>query len=339
MSEPEDWDLAARTAEQLADWPSTGETTTFEIEKGGSGRRFFRISRGGVSIILMHYNLDRPENADFAPITDFLREHSIPVPEILARDEECGFLWIEDLGEADLWLIRNSDWQSVRRPAYRATLEAVARIHQLTESSLQDRSACELPHFQPAFDAAMYRWEQDYFFDRYAARFAEVDEAERESIRSSSQLIELIDALTALPRTLVHRDFQSQNVMLPEGIPRFIDYQGMRYGRPEYDVASLLFDPYVPFSEGERNELARYYHTVADGGSSFDEFEDRLLRCGAQRLMQALGAYGFLGIDRKQSAFLEHIPPALENLHWIAVERAILPDLAPLLKLGGNRVA
>jgi aminoglycoside/choline kinase family phosphotransferase len=339
MSEPDHWDLAALTAENLADWPSAGESSIFEIEKGGSGRRFFRISRGGPSVVLMHYTLDRPENADFAPITDFLCKYQIPVPKILARDEPRNLLWIEDLGEADLWLIRDADWESVRRPAYEATLEAVARIHQLTESDLENRSTDKLPHFQPPFDAAMYHWEQDYFFERYVARFAEIDREIQQEIRSSAPLADLIDNLVALPRTLVHRDFQSQNVMLPNHQPRFIDYQGMRYGRPEYDVASLLFDPYVPFSEQERIELARHYHRVAEDGSSFDEFENRLLRCGAQRLMQALGAYGFLGIDKQQSAFLDHIEPALTNLRWIAVERDILPALAPLLKLGGNGVA
>ena len=339
MSEPDECDLAALTAQHLADWPGEGDVDLFEIEKGGSGRRFFRITRGCVSVVLMHYTLDRPENADFAPITDFLSANDVPVPKILARDERRGLLWIEDLGEADLWMIRDSDWETVRRPAYKATLETVARIHQLTEGYLEGQDSSELPHFQPPFDKEMYAWEQSYFFERYVARFAEVDRETQERIRNSTQLADLIDTLVALPRTLVHRDFQSQNVMLPDGEPRFIDYQGMRYGRPEYDLASLLFDPYVPFSEHERTELARHYHQVANEGTSFDAFENRLLRCGAQRLMQALGAYGFLGIDRKQSAFLDHIRPALENLHWIAVERGILPDLAPLLKLGGNRVA
>ena len=175
MSEPDNWDLAALTAEHLADWPGDGDVDLFEIEKGGSGRRFFRVSRGGSSVVLMHYTLDRPENADFAPITDFLSAHDVPVPKILARDESCGLLWVEDLGEADLWMIRDADWDSVRRPAYEATLESVARIHQLKEGDLEGRDSSELPHFQPPFDKEMYAWEQNYFFERYVARFAEVD--------------------------------------------------------------------------------------------------------------------------------------------------------------------
>ena len=332
-SDPDSLDLGALTARRLGDWPDAGEVRISEIKKGGSGRRFFRLSRGERSVILMHYTLDRPENADFAPITDFLRGRGVPVPEIEARDEERGLLWIEDLGETDLWQIRDADWQSVRRPAYEATLREAARIHRLTEADLEG-AAGPLPHFQPPFDAALYRWEQDYFFERYAARLSPASEREQENIRRSAPLATLIDELVALPRCLVHRDFQSQNVMLPGGEPRFIDYQGMRYGRLEYDLASLLFDPYVPFPPDDRDRLARYYHRHSGDPRSFGEFEAVLLRCAVQRLMQALGAYGYLGIDRQQSNFLGHIPAALDHLRHVAVERGALAELAPLLKDG-----
>jgi len=339
MSDIDDLDLAELTATRLADWPDEGETGSFEIEKGGSGRRFFRLARGGRSIVVMAYALDRPENGDFAPITDFLTAQSVPVPRIEARDDERRILWIEDLGENDLWSLRNEDWAHVRRPLYEATLRAVHKIHCLTEAQLRGLDADSLPHFQDPFDEKLYRWEQDYFFDRFVNRFSAASAEEVRRVRESAGMTELIDGLVALPRTLVHRDFQSQNVMLPNGQPRLIDYQGMRLGRPEYDLGSLIFDPYVPFTEAERRELATFYHSLGNNGDDFATFENRLLRCSAQRLMQALGAYGFLGIDKGQKAFLEHIPTALETLRWIAVERDILPGLAPLLKLNENRVA
>lgn len=339
MNSIDDLDLAELTAAQLADWPSEGETDSFEIEKGGSGRRFFRLTRGGRSIVLMVYALDRPENGDFAPITDFLSAQSIPVPRIEARDDERRILWVEDLGENDLWALRDEDWSSVRRPLYQATLRAVHKIHRLSEAHILKLDPASLPHFQDPFDERLYRWEQDYFFDRFVNRFSAASSDEIRAVRESAEMTQLIDGLVALPRFLVHRDFQSQNVMLPDGQPRLIDYQGMRFGRPEYDLGSLIFDPYVPFTQSERHELATFYHSLNDGSDDFATFENRLLRCSAQRLMQALGAYGFLGIDTGQKAFLEHIPTALETLRWIAVEQGILPGLAPVLKLNENRVA
>ena len=339
MSDIDNLDLAGLTAAQLAGWPSEGETGSFEIEKGGSGRRFFRLARGGRSIVVMVYALDRPENGDFAPITDFLAAHAVPVPHIEARDDQRRILWIEDLGENDLWALRHEDWDSIRRPLYEATLRAVNKIHCLSEAQLLKQDAGSLPHFQEPFDEKLYRWEQDYFFDRFVSRFSAASADEIRALRESTELTRLIDGLVALPRTLIHRDFQSQNVMLPNGEPRLIDYQGMRFGRPEYDLGSLIFDPYVPFTESERHEMAMFYHSLSGDIDDFATFENRLLRCSAQRLMQALGAYGFLGIDRKQKAFLEHIPTALKTLRWIAVERDILPALAPVLKLNENRVA
>ena len=330
-------DLAALTAEHLVDWPVGGEVDIFEIEKGGSGRRFFRLCNGGRSIVAMVYNLDRPENADFAPITDFLAANGVPVPRIEARDEERRILWIEDLGEGDLWARRDADWDAVRRPAYEATLLAAAKIHALTEDGL--RSKADLPHFQDPFDASMYRWEQSYFFDKFVARFSTASETQQHEVETSDELGNLAEELASLPRCLVHRDFQSQNVMTPDGKPRFIDYQGMRFGRAEYDVSSLLFDPYVKLNDEERDHLARFYHAHAQPDVEFSRFEACLLKCAVQRLMQALGAYGFLGIDRGQEMFLEHIPPALENLRGVAVDRGALPVLAPLLKVERNGVA
>jgi aminoglycoside/choline kinase family phosphotransferase len=114
----------------------------------------------------------------------------------------------------------------------------------------------------------------------------------------------------------VHRDFQSQNILVRNGQAYLIDFQGMRPGLAHYDLASLLFDPYVDLSSAERDELLAYYC----GENPSPDFLDTLRLCAMQRLMQALGAYGFLGLVKDHKHFLQYIPKAVRSLREVVVE-------------------
>ena len=90
----------------------------------------------------------------------------------------------------------------------------------------------------------------------------------------------------------------------------------MRPGLVEYDLASLLYDPYVELSEAERDELLEHYC----GEEPTGEFLNTLRLCAMQRLMQALGAYGFLGLVKGYKHFLQHVPKAVCSLRDIVAE-------------------
>jgi aminoglycoside/choline kinase family phosphotransferase len=129
---------------------------------------------------------------------------------------------------------------------------------------------------------------------------------------------------------LVHRDFQSQNVVILHGKPCLIDFQGMRAGLPQYDLASLLLDPYVNLSIDEQQHLLEFYRRIASDHPSISNphaFTRIYDLCAAQRLMQALGAYGFLGHQRQRDDFLVHIPVAMPRLLSVL---ARIPELAQL---------
>ena len=157
------------------------------------------------------------------------------------------------------------------------------------------------------FDEELYRWEQDYFFGNFLG--AEKSAA----ILAAAPLAEQARELAARPRVLVHRDFQSQNVMVRDGQVTLIDFQWMRAGLAGYDVASLLYDPYVALAADERGELSEVYAALA-GRQDRDAWQAELEACARQRLMQALGAYGFLGVEKGKPAFLKYIPVASERL-------------------------
>lgn len=321
-------EIEHHTRTVFPEWDSTGLCFSL-VEKGGSGRIFVRVEKepGGDSMIAMHFTNDRPDNARFASVTDFLLNHHIHAPRILQRREEMGLLWVEDLGEADLGNLEKEPWEPARRIAYESALETVFAVHRIAESAAPDN----LPELEKGFDAALYKWEQNYFFDHYVANFGPEGSLD---LREDASFSELCSTLGSEPRYLVHRDFQSTNVMIRQGKSFLIDYQGLRWGLPEYDVASMIYDPYSRFSESEQDELAQFYFRLSKQNGrdeDFDTFRTRLDRCAIQRLMQALGAYGFLGLVKEKREFLEHIPTAVSRLKAIAVDRGVLPVLGKCL--------
>ena len=295
------------------------------IEKGGSDRKFYRVRWSpDQTIILVKYNLEREENRHYVEIAEFLAAHKIAAPKIYFHDPAEGLIWIEDLGNTDLWSHRDESWM-VRRALYESALAEIVKLHCLPENATETVRK-NLP---AEFDAALYRWEQNYFFENCLGRFFGVAPEELSELAALDSLGQIADELAERPRVLVHRDFQSQNIIVRNGHAHLIDFQGMRPGLAEYDLASLLFDPYVTFSKAECEELLADYESkrAAAGAPVAADSRSVFRRCGIQRLMQALGAYGFLGLVKGNKTFLDYIPAALESLRGLVAE---IPELERL---------
>jgi N-acetylmuramate 1-kinase len=327
-------DFLYHTRQRMLGWGSA-ELQLDAINKGGSDRQYFRIraknrTGGPPTVILMAYTTVRPDNASFFATTEVLRKNDIRCPAVFSHDPDHRLAWIEDLGEDDLWAYREQDPQQ-RLTLYRNALEMVGRLHTVQK---EDVPAHLLSHLQPDFDEGLYRWEQGYFFEHFASNFSVLTPCEQEQIRNQGDLSEMAESLGNLPRFLVHRDFQSQNISVRGGKTFFIDHQGLRAGRPEYDVASLLYDPYVNFTEEERGSLEECYFTTRPPHNKWDSNTTIYAQCACQRLMQALGAYGNLGIRQGKPQFLRHIPSALANLTSILdAHPDLLPGLRDVLEL------
>src|SRR6478735_1731118 len=252
-------DLLVRRTRKHFPLLDVGEIKIAPIQKGGSDRKFYRIRcLPDQALILVKYNLEREENRHYVTIANFLTEHRIRVPEIYFHDPDEGLIWLEDLGERDLYSYRDETWL-VRRAFYESALDQIAALHALRE---------------------------------------------------------IADRLALFPRVLVHRDFQSQNIIIRNTQAHLIDFQGMRPGLAEYDLASLLYDPYIDLPEDERAELIAYYRgrQLENGMAINGDFDLKLRLCAIQRLMQALGAYGFLGLVKGHKHFLKHVAAAMQSL-------------------------
>jgi aminoglycoside/choline kinase family phosphotransferase len=282
------------------------------LEKGGSDRKYYRIRfSADYSLILVKYNREKLENDRFVAIANFLEGIGVNAPFIYYHDMEEGLIWMQDLGEEDLWHHRTESWR-VRRELYRNAIDQVITLHQT------NLNLCLGVGFLPGFDEATYRWEQNYCFENCFGRYFHITPANLERLSRHPAFGDLARSLAKYPPVLIHRDFQSQNIIIWDEQAYLIDFQGMRPGLGAYDLASLLFDPYVSLIESERVELLGYYLERAGAGWSRDEFISVCHKCAIQRLMQALGAYSVIGLLRQKPEFLRFIQPALKLLHKVA---------------------
>jgi aminoglycoside/choline kinase family phosphotransferase len=245
---------------------------------------------------------------------------------------------MEDLGETDLWSFRESPWE-IRKTFYQKTLAIVHRLHFFPEKDFPSSRVKLMEGFGPD----LYRWERDYFRNYFVRDVCGIELQPSLEGELETELFNLARRLSGMLPSLIHRDLQSQNVMVFNREPFLIDFQGMRFGSPFYDLGSLLCDPYVNFSNSERDELLSFYYGLwspKDGILSIVEgskwnldwvtFQNTFWEASAQRLMQALGAYGFLGQKKGLKAYLEHIPAGLRNLHLAASQVSSLPRLQEL---------
>jgi NDP-sugar pyrophosphorylase family protein/aminoglycoside/choline kinase family phosphotransferase len=303
-------------------WPAQ-QTTLFPLPPRGSARTFTRLECGRRKAILVSYSLDRPENALYAHHARFLAGQGVSVPAILLDRPDAQACVLEDAGEVSLQNLVPTLSRQRCLTLYRQVLDNVIRLH-----GRAGRAAhrANLPLNKP-FTRHLYQWEQNLFCEQFLQRHASVPAPILAAIRL--ELAALIPAQVRAPRVLVHRDLQSSNVLIANGKPVLIDFQGMRWGTAAYDLASLLCDPYVNLPPEIRDELLDYYARHADDG----ENARRLFWVAAiERLSQALGAYGRLGANPATASFLQHIPAGVDQLLGAIRHVGTLPVLQDALE-------
>ncbi len=301
----------------------------------GSARSYFRFKWNRInSVIIVHYQTSRPENSYHADISNFLLELNIPVPDIIRHDPENCLIIMKDLGDISLWSRRNAPWR-IRKALYQKTLRIIHRLHSFPRQSFPSGQVKLAEEFSPD----LYRWEQNYFMDNFIRGFCQIEFKSSLQKQIQSELANLAQNLSSDTRNLVHRDLQSQNVMIYKGDPYLIDFQGMRFGSRFYDLGSLLCDPYVRFGGLERQDLLSFYYQLSESDHGWEGFQNWFWAASSQRLMQALGAYAYLGLTKKLERYLKHIPAGLQNLRVAAERAASLPGLLELCTACGKALA
>ncbi len=295
----------------------------------GSGRRIFRLVGQKATVIGIVYDV-REENIAFLEFSRHFKRHGLPVPEIYAEDLDRGAYLEEDFGDTTLFdfLARNRDGATISAAALDVYRKALAVLPRFQVEAGRDLNY-KVCYPRASFDRQSIAWDQNYF-KYYFLRLAGIPFNEQALEQDFGRLTKFL--LTATHDYFLYRDFQSRNIMLREGEPFFLDYQGGRKGALQYDVASLLYDAKADLPPEVRQQLLNDYLAELAKFITLDRdvFMQHYYAYVYVRIMQALGAYGFRGFYERKPHFLQSVPYALKNVRWL-LHNVKLPVALPTL--------
>ena len=306
-----------------------GRVQPLQGELGGSGRKIIRLASKQFSAIGILYDV-REENVAFLEFSRHFRRHGLPVPEIYAEDLSHGAYLEEDLGDTTLFefLSKNRVGENIASEAVEAYRKVVAVLPRFQIEAGRDLNY-KVCYPRSSFDRQSMAWDLNYF-KYYFLRLAAIPFNEQALEDDFGRLTKFL--LSAERNYFLYRDFQSRNVMLRDGQPFFLDYQGGRRGALQYDIASLLYDGKADLPPELRQQLLdRYLDTLAGFIKLEREvFMQHYYAYVYVRIMQALGAYGFRGFYERKAHFLQSVPYALKSLRWL-LHNVKLPIPLPTL--------
>src|SRR5882757_859196 len=302
---------------------------------GGSGRKIIRLANKSATAIGILYDV-REENVAFLEFSRHFRRHGLPVPEIYGEALSEGAYLEEDLGDTTLFefLTKNRTGDSIATQAVEAYRKVVAILPRFQVEAGRDLYY-KVCYPRGSFDRQSIAWDLNYF-KYYFLRLA--------GIAFNEQALEddfgrLTKFLLSAPRDyFLYRDFQSRNIMLRDGSPFFLDYQGGRKGALQYDIASLLYDAKADLPPELRQQLLGDYLDALSGFIALDReaFLQHYYAYVYIRIMQALGAYGFRGFYERKAHFLQSVPYALKNIRWLLHNTKLPIELPTLLNAFQN---
>jgi aminoglycoside/choline kinase family phosphotransferase len=281
------------------------------LPQSGSERRYFRL-HGKQGPVIGTYGANVPENNAFIYFSRHFKSKGLAVPEIIAVSDDTLFYLQQDLG--DVALLNHLESKGFTDEVYglfKHSLETLAQLHVKGDEGLDYNKCLTNKEFGKQAIMADLLYFKYYFLD---------------ALRKPYDKQKLIDDFEALSNYLTHteykyfmfRDFQSRNIMIRNGAPNFIDYQGGMKGAPQYDVASMLWQARANLPDEWKNKLLEDYMNCFESiiGQAVDRtiFRSQYNGYVLIRLLQVLGAYGFRGLFERKAQFLTSIPLALRNL-------------------------
>ncbi len=308
------------------------------LKGDASARKLFRLSaasRTAIGVI----NADAQENRAFLEFSRHFRRCGLPVPEIYAANPDRGIYLEEDLGDTTLFqfLTANRGKDELSKETldlYRRVVEILPRF-QIEAGRTLNYAVC---YPRASFDKLSMMWDLNYF-KYYFLRLAKVPFSEQALEDDFERFSEFL--LQAERCFFLYRDFQSRNIMVRDGEPFFIDYQGGRRGALQYDIASLLFDAKADLPFEVRDELLARYLEAASTVQPIDRQAFLTYYPGFVyvRIMQAMGAYGLRGFYERKQQFLGSIPYAIRNLEYLLRTADLPVELPELTRVWHRLVA
>ncbi|MEJ5348467.1 MAG: phosphotransferase [Desulfosoma sp.] len=281
----------------------------------GSDRRFYRLFQPhGRYVVLVSARKKEPvdENDAVYQIARHLHGVGVPVPALLHGDVHEGVFVFQDLGSLHLYdLVHKGPSRKRLRALYHEAVRLLVRCQRRAWQGFSASWCHDGSRYDPDF---VYERELLYFQKAFLEGLMALDpppsvvddDFQRLAFKAGEDRFHLV----------FHRDYQSRNLMVSQGSLWIIDFQGMRFGPPEYDLAALLLDPYVMLPSWLMEELVKVYWRLMKDllGGSYDVFRERYTTVALCRSLQFLAAFAFLGMVKNKRQFLRHIPAGWRRL-------------------------
>lgn len=286
-----------------------------ELPSSGSNRRYFRLfDADGTTSTIGVIGTSETENKAFIYMARHFRDKGLPVPEVLAVSDDSMSYMQTDLGNSLLFneIEKGRQTRSFSTHERKLLANTIRRLPDIQFKGAEDMdfSVC---YPVESFDERSIMWDLNYF--KYCFLKATGLEFAEDKLEDDFQTFTKV-LLKCDSNTFMYRDFQSRNVMVRDGEPWFIDFQGGRRGPFYYDVASFLWQAKANLPDSLRKELLQEYLTSLNKYTTIseDEFMSTLRHFVLFRTLQVLGAYGFRGYFEKKPHFMQSVPYAIENL-------------------------
>ncbi len=310
-------------------WANDQGIEIMPIPLAGSYRQYYRLS-GQHKQAIGVFSPDPAETRAFISFTNHFSQIGLNVPSMLATALDDNCYLISDLGNTSLLdhLEKNRVNGLPSDESYALYKMAIAELPRFQVDACKDLnfSVC---YPSGEFDGRSMRWDLNYF-KYYFLRLLKIQFNEAALEDDFDRLI--VHLLQSGNQYFMYRDFQARNILIHEGKPWFIDYQGGRRGPLQYDLASLLFQVKASLPYSFREEMLHWYLQNLKKFIEIDEkkFIDDYYGFVLIRLLQVMGAYGFRGYFERRAHFLQSIPFAVENLRWLIENiafRVKMPEL------------
>ncbi|MGD9045892.1 MAG: sugar phosphate nucleotidyltransferase, partial [Desulfobacterales bacterium] len=293
-----------------------GPISRDHLQGDGSDRQWYRLNMDRKSMILVDHgirNTDGVNEADaFVSIGRHLYDRGLPVAQIYDGDTFAGYAFIEDLGNLDLQTaVQRAEKDAKIIDLYRSVIQQLIKFSTLGAERFDAAWAYQTPAYSKAL---ILEKECRYFVEAFLNTYLGLEMIYADFETEFEFLAE--KALEHACLGLMHRDFQSRNIMIKNNKFYFIDFQASRMGPIQYDLAALLIDPYVQLPQHIQEQLLEYCVEKLQAGQNLntEHFRRCYRYCRLTRNLQILGAFGYLSRVKGKAHFEKYIPAAVRTL-------------------------
>lgn len=286
------------------------------VKGDGSDRKWYRLTQNNRSLIMADHGI-RTKNGlsemdAFIAIGRHLEDKGLPVPKIYLHDTFSGLVFLEDLGDFNLqkFTLKAHHLKEIIT-CYQSVINILIKLSVTGKEDFDPGWTCQTPTYDRQ---VILENECRYFVEAFLNGYLKWDTSFSDL---QDDFFLIAENAPASPwKGFMHRDMQSRNIMIKNDRIYFIDFQGGRFGPIQYDLASLLIDPYVDLPYPVRIELLDY---AVEKLSSVFRFEKKKFYicfdyCAISRNLQILGAFGYLSRVKKKARFEQYIPAAVKTL-------------------------